>query len=320
MNLGEKIIELRKKEGYSQEELASLLDVSRQSVSKWELNASTPDLDKIVRLSEIFHVSIDSLLQEDRIEPEEHVARLMPQTEVEALVNLKEKSRLYIAIAVFLFIVSPIALFVCGGGYSLGFFHDVFKSEDQAVMIGLIVLLILVSIGVAICVYFGSRLEKYEWIEKEPVRLSNTTRNWVQERLETMQSKSALWTMTGVTICILSVIPLFVSIMISEQYVFVGLSILLFFVACGVFIFIYNGTMKETYEALLNQGEYSIKNKQFNKKYSYLPGAYWCIVTAIYLAWSFTTNDWDHTWIVFAVGGVLFAAITILFKGSLEKK
>jgi transcriptional regulator with XRE-family HTH domain len=95
MNLGEKIIELRKKEGYSQEELASLLDVSRQSVSKWELNASTPDLDKIVRLSEIFHVSIDSLLQEDRIEPEEHVARLMPQTEVEALVNLKEKSRLY---------------------------------------------------------------------------------------------------------------------------------------------------------------------------------------------------------------------------------
>ena len=111
-----------------------------------------------------------------------------------------------------------------------------------------------------------------------------------------------------------------VSIMISEQYVFVGLSILLFFVACGVFIFIYNGTMKETYEALLNQGEYSIKNKQFNKKYSYLPGAYWCIVTAIYLAWSFTTNDWDHTWIVFAVGGVLFAAITILFKGSLEKK
>ena len=95
MNLGEKIIELRKKEGYSQEELASLLDVSRQSVSKWELNASTPDLDKIVRLSEIFHVSIDSLLQEDRIEPEEHVARLMPQTEVEALGNLTEKSRLY---------------------------------------------------------------------------------------------------------------------------------------------------------------------------------------------------------------------------------
>ncbi len=158
MNLGEKIIELRKKEGYSQEELASLLDVSRQSVSKWELNASTPDLDKIVRLSEIFHVSIDSLLQEDRIEPEEHVARLMPQIEVEALVNLKEKSRLYIAIAVFLFIVSPIALFVCGGGYSLGFFHDVFKSEDQAGMIGLIVLLILISIGVAICVYFGSRI------------------------------------------------------------------------------------------------------------------------------------------------------------------
>lgn len=92
MNLGEKSLNLERKKDTRKEELASLLDVSRQSVSKWELNASTPDLDKIVRLSEIFHVSIDSLLQEDRIEPEEHVARLMPQTEVEALVNLKKKA------------------------------------------------------------------------------------------------------------------------------------------------------------------------------------------------------------------------------------
>ena len=61
MTTGEKIIELRKRNGYSQEELAEKLDVSRQSVSKWELNASTPDLERIVQMSELFHVSTDYL-------------------------------------------------------------------------------------------------------------------------------------------------------------------------------------------------------------------------------------------------------------------
>ena len=51
MNLADKIIQLRKKKGWSQEELAEMINVTRQSVSKWESRASMPDLDKIVRLS-----------------------------------------------------------------------------------------------------------------------------------------------------------------------------------------------------------------------------------------------------------------------------
>ena len=51
MVLAEKIVLLRKRKGWSQEELADKLDISRQSVSKWELGASIPDLDKILRLS-----------------------------------------------------------------------------------------------------------------------------------------------------------------------------------------------------------------------------------------------------------------------------
>lgn len=64
MALSEKIIKLRKKNGWSQEELAGKLDVSRQSVSKWESAASMPDLDKIIKLSEIFGVSTDYLIKE----------------------------------------------------------------------------------------------------------------------------------------------------------------------------------------------------------------------------------------------------------------
>ena len=68
MILGEKIMELRKRNGWSQEELAGKLNVSRQSVSKWESAMSVPELDKVLQLSEIFEVSTDYLLKDDREE------------------------------------------------------------------------------------------------------------------------------------------------------------------------------------------------------------------------------------------------------------
>lgn len=63
MNLADRIQELRKKNGFSQEEFASVLGVSRQAVSKWESGQSNPDLDKIVSISELFNVSTDYLLK-----------------------------------------------------------------------------------------------------------------------------------------------------------------------------------------------------------------------------------------------------------------
>ncbi|MDU2598308.1 helix-turn-helix transcriptional regulator, partial [Anaerococcus sp.] len=59
MILADKIINLRKKEGMTQEDLANEIGVSRQSVSKWEASMSMPDLDKIMKLSRIFGVSTD---------------------------------------------------------------------------------------------------------------------------------------------------------------------------------------------------------------------------------------------------------------------
>ena len=66
MNLADKIIEERKKNGWSQEELASKLGVSRQAVSKWESSGSIPDLQRILQMSELFGVTTDYLLKEDR--------------------------------------------------------------------------------------------------------------------------------------------------------------------------------------------------------------------------------------------------------------
>ena len=67
MKLNEKIIVCRKQKGYSQEELASLLGVSRQSISKWETGESLPDINKLMSIAKVFDVTTDWLLTEDNI-------------------------------------------------------------------------------------------------------------------------------------------------------------------------------------------------------------------------------------------------------------
>ena len=65
MKLSEKIMILRKQKGWSQEELAEKLEVSRQAVSKWESGQASPDIEKILKISQLFEVSTDVLLKEE---------------------------------------------------------------------------------------------------------------------------------------------------------------------------------------------------------------------------------------------------------------
>ena len=83
MILADKIINLRKKNGWSQEELAEKLGVTRQSISKYEGAQSIPDLDKILKLSEIFGVTTDYLIK-DELEEEEYAPSQMQENESES--------------------------------------------------------------------------------------------------------------------------------------------------------------------------------------------------------------------------------------------
>lgn len=76
MNLGEKIYQLRTQKNLSQGDLADALEVSRQSISKWETNTSVPELDKLVKLSKLFDVTLDELVldaQQQKTQPEPQV-------------------------------------------------------------------------------------------------------------------------------------------------------------------------------------------------------------------------------------------------------
>lgn len=73
MSLGERLLELRKSKHLSQEEVADKLNVSRQTISKWETDSSTPDFDKIIPICELFEISTDELLTGNKESTEEKV-------------------------------------------------------------------------------------------------------------------------------------------------------------------------------------------------------------------------------------------------------
>lgn len=76
MTTGEKLALLRKKKGMTQEELSEALQVSRQSVSRWEMDAAFPETDKLIKLSKLFECSIDFLLNDSIQESEKSIAKM----------------------------------------------------------------------------------------------------------------------------------------------------------------------------------------------------------------------------------------------------
>ncbi|MBQ7755575.1 MAG: helix-turn-helix transcriptional regulator [Clostridia bacterium] len=314
MILADKIIDLRKKAGWSQEELAEKLDVSRQSVSKWEGAQSIPDMNKILQLSELFGVSTDYLLK-DSMEAAETVpsqdtdaedATFVSMEEANAFLSYKAESAPRIALGVLLCILSPIALILLGGAQESG---RLAITEMQAAMIGLIVLLLMVAGAVLLFVLTGMKGSKFEYLEKNALDTAYGVSGMVRERMQREESDHTRSIAVGVVLCVLAAIPLFVLLLWrgeDEFYGVLGVSAILTLAGIGVHILVKASIPWEGYRMLLEEGDYTRDRKRTNRQYA---GIYWCIVTAAYLAVSFLTNRWDMTWIIWPVAAVLFGAV-----------
>ena len=314
MILADKIIDLRKKAGWSQEELAEKLGVSRQSVSKWEGAQSIPDMNKILQLSELFGVSTDYLLK-DSMEAAETVpsqdtdaedATFVSMEEANAFLSYKAESAPRIALGVLLCILSPIALILLGGAQESG---RLAITEMQAAMIGLIVLLLMVAGAVLLFVLTGMKGSKFEYLEKNALDTAYGVSGMVRERMQREESDHTRSIAVGVVLCVLAAIPLFVLLLWrgeDEFYGVLGVSAILTLAGIGVHILVKASIPWEGYRMLLEEGDYTRARKRTNRQYA---GIYWCIVTAAYLAVSFLTNRWDMTWIIWPVAAVLFGAV-----------
>lgn len=331
MILADKIINLRKKNGWSQEELAEKLGVTRQSISKYEGAQSIPDLDKILKLSEIFGVTTDCLIK-DELEEEEYTPSQMQENESESdrIVHkvTMEMANEYLqmidwsagktAFATMLCILSPIVLLMLGAMSEMPDYHI---SENAAAGIGICVLIVLIAIAVMIFILCGMKTKKYEFLEKEDIETAYGVSGMVKEKRDAYHSPYVTQLVIGITCCICSVIPLFGTLAVSESdfYMVSAVCMLLTLVAIGTYFIVRSAAKMNAMNQLLEEEDYTRQKKHENKKMSGPVTVYWLIATAIYLAWSFTTNDWDRTWIIWSVVGVLFPAFYAVVNGIRKK-
>lgn len=317
MILADKIIEERKKNGWSQEELANKLGVSRQAVSKWESSGSIPDLQRILQMSELFGVTTDYLLK-DEIEEEplneytETNTIKVSMEEANQYLDMKSKGSRIVANATSLCVLSPVPLIVLGT-----------MTEDHTLVgFSLVFLLVLVAIAVYLFVNYGIRDASMQHLEKESFETEYGVSGMVRERRKQYEPAFTRNIAIGVVLCILSVIPAIMAGVMEADDSTSGISvgILLIIVSIGVNILIRAGMIKSSYDTLLQEGEYTKEEKHLKKKTDDFSGAYWCFVVVIYLGWSFWTNNWKMTWIIWPVAGVLYAAVLGIVKMIIDNR
>lgn len=145
MSIGEKILKLRKAKNYSQEEVANQLNVSRQTVSKWETNQSTPDFDKIVPLCELFGITTDELLRDISIEQEVKEEKSLD-------VSTKKKTALVVSVSVLLYFFSIIWIIVS---------TEVFRLPD-GLCCGIFLFICAVPTAMLVYHFMSTNVEKKE--------------------------------------------------------------------------------------------------------------------------------------------------------------
>lgn len=322
MILADKIMTLRKKNGWSQEELASQLGVSRQSVSKWESAGSIPDLDKILQMSRIFGVSVDYLLK-DELETEEYTSEDYPDSgepirrvsmdEAYGYMEATDKASRQIGFGVTLCILSPIPLLLFGLLSDTGTWA---VSEDTAGALGIVLLLLLIAPAVALFIINGMALSRYEYLTQEVFDTEYGVDGMVGERKRLHNPIFVRNITVGVILCILSVIPMifFAAMEASDLICGLCLCLLLAVVSLAVYLFVRAGLVYGCFDVLLQNGDHTRKRKQLNKKNSAISSVYWCVVTAGYLAYSFITGNWHISWVVWPVAGVLFGAVEAVIQ------
>ena len=214
MILADKIVRLRKKNGWSQEELAQKMNVSRQAVSKWDSAQTVPELEKILQLGALFGVTTDYLLKDD-MELEEFTSETIDsgvrQISIEEagtyLVQSRESAK-RIAVGTFLCVLSPIPLLLLGGASE---YEKLNISENMAGCLGIMLLLFFVIAAVALFIYSGFQNEQYEYLDREePFELQYGVNGMVREKQKEYRNQYIFWNIIATCICVASPIPLLV--------------------------------------------------------------------------------------------------------------
>lgn len=291
MNFGENLQNLRKLHNLSQEDLADKMDVSRQTISKWESGTAYPEMEKLVTLCELLECSLDTLVKGNI---EKH-----PDTNLKATYEqVKSQFSRRIALAIMLILLGVVALFI------LLNFGEAYNN------LAISAFLLFVAVGAPLFITSGIAMKTFE--ENHPT-LPNF---YTASEINHAQNKFSKLISSCITLIIIGVaifITLQANNLFSEDST-IPVAILMLFVAISAPMIVYAGIQEEKY----NIAEYNTRNSQATKaaenKLSKICAVIMITATIIYLLLGFILELWRLNWIAFPIGGMLCGIAAIIIK------
>lgn len=286
MSLGENLQFLRKRDNITQEQLAEKLEVSRQSVSKWESDTTYPEMDKLIQICQMFHCSIDDMLQKD-------VSNLY----------LEDKTN-YDSHMNFLSKIMSLSVGFILLGVSLMFLFEGLQIREG---LSAVILFIFIVIAVAMIIVVGIQHSDFE--KKNPF-IENF---YTTEEIDTFNKKFSVMIAFGVVTILIGVIVLIGSVVIfpeidgNDQLECILTSVFLLFITIAVTVLVYAGMQKGKY----NIEEYNIMHNKKSEEYKQgeltgtVCGCIMMVAVIIYLIAGFVFGEWGvPSIVVFPVGGI----------------
>ncbi len=288
---GENLQFYRKKKDMTQEQLAEQLDVSRQTVSKWESGVSYPEMEKILQLCDLFSCSMDTLMRKNAAESEVE--------DREGYERHMEKRRKNITIGVLLLILSvSFQQLFTGFGWPEAVANMIFFAT------AIVAILVLVVAGLQEDVFrknhpiipeFYTPEEIARFDEKFPIRIATAIGIILVGVLLAMNAED---------------LPLWAGA--KEEFYY---GIFLFLVAIAVGIFVHAGLGKAKYDIAAYNKENDKAVKKENETVGIWCGCIMIVATIVFFVAGFVFNLWDICWIAFPVGGMVCGIATLILKG-----
>ena len=288
---------IRAQAGVTQEQLAEQLDVSRQSVSKWESGASFPEMDTLLRICDLYDVNMDTLLRGSVEE-----SRVSDTVRYDDHMN---HFSLQIALSVFA-IIAGVALMILLSALGL--------SEMLAVALFMLIL----TISVVVMVAGGIQHDNFR--KKHPVIQDFYT----EEEKDAFHQKFVWYIAGGVGAILFGVVLLvgvFAFLPEKEPYESFAAAVFMLLVAGAVFSFIYGGIQEDKYK-IWKYNRDNNPDPESKRRLDLIGaacGVIMLLATAVYVGLGLTRNAWGTAWWLFAVGGILCGVVSVVldpYKGE----
>lgn len=357
MILADKIISLRKKSGWSQEELARELGVSRQAISKWEGAQSVPDISRILEMSEVFGVSTDFLLK-DELDMSDITAqpgatgdgaaastnssgaptltstvgsgvslRHVCLEEATEFLNLKQRTSRLAGLGAFAIILGAVLMTLFAGLLPETPNPPLTKAVGAAIGMGC--LFVLMGLGISLLVYMGYLEKPFEDWKKLPLETAYGVDGMVRARREDMRPGYLLKMIGGGVLMALGVPTMVIGAIIDDALtqgsgnslvaaLFIPLGMVI--IGTGASLLISGGVMTEAVNILLQEGQYRQDLKRAYQVIVPVSTAYWLVVAAVFLGYGFVTQNWGISWVILPVGALLYAALVTMLLMILTRK